>query len=493
MSRSLISEITFGENTYELKDAIARSAISNLNSFEYTICDQAENTPFDVSFQPGSSDISIVGTLVPSANTKYRIYLVPSNSEDSKNAFYEYITVERTELVNDVETPVYYWEKIGSTDINLSGYLTTTAAENTYAPKASPVFSDSISLGRKANTTVGENSFAVGNDVTASGRASHAEGESTIASGVASHASGKYNVSSVFYPDWVAGTRYEVGDKVLYSGVGYRCIGAIIDVNSFTPSKWEQLPSNTYEAFIIGNGTGENKRSNAFSVDWDGSFRAYGDEYTFEFSNAISMGRKANTTVSLGSFAVGKDVTASAGQAHAEGWLTEATGHTAHAEGTKAHASGPISHAEGMETVAYGQDSHAEGYGTYAFGHHSHASGRFNSIGTAYPGWVAGTSYDVGDMVVWQNAGWRCIEANSDDAFSPMVKWKLAVSNSPEAFVIGNGTDDDNRSNAFSVDWDGSFHAYGDHFTLGSTSITESMLADLIDLANIPSAEGVSF
>lgn len=294
MSRSLISEITFGENTYELKDAIARSAISNLNSFEYTICDQAENTPFDVSFRPGSSDITIVGTLVPSANTKYRIYLVPSNSEDSKNAFYEYITVERTELVNDVETPVYYWEKIGSTDINLSGYLTTTAAESTYAPKASPVFSNSISLGRKEGSTVGGNSFAVGQDVTASeyashaegnmtvasGISSHAEGESTIASGEASHASGKYNVSNAFYPDWVAGTRYEVGDKVLYSGVGYRCIGAIIDVNSFTPSKWEQLPSNTYEAFIIGNGTGENKRSNAFSVDWDGSFHAYGDHFT---------------------------------------------------------------------------------------------------------------------------------------------------------------------------------------------------------------------
>jgi len=52
-----------------------------------------------------------------------------------------------------------------------------------YAPKASPVFTGSISLGRKSNTTNGSNSIAVGTDVTASGTNAHAEGYNTTASG----------------------------------------------------------------------------------------------------------------------------------------------------------------------------------------------------------------------------------------------------------------------------------------------------------------------
>ena len=59
-----------------------------------------------------------------------------------------------------------------------------------YAPKASPVFTGSISLGRKANSTIGTNSVAEGKDTTASGHWSHAEGYNTTASGIYSHAEG---------------------------------------------------------------------------------------------------------------------------------------------------------------------------------------------------------------------------------------------------------------------------------------------------------------
>ena len=87
-----------------------------------------------------------------------------------------------------------------------------TAIQNmlAVAPTANPVFTGSISLGRKANTTIGENSFAVGLNVEASGEKSYAEGEDTqaldwvdhaegydtIASGQASHAEGSETVAS---------------------------------------------------------------------------------------------------------------------------------------------------------------------------------------------------------------------------------------------------------------------------------------------------------
>lgn len=58
------------------------------------------------------------------------------------------------------------------------------------APIASPIFTGSISLGRKSGTAVGTTSSAIGINTTASGQCSHAEGNSTIASGQYSHAEG---------------------------------------------------------------------------------------------------------------------------------------------------------------------------------------------------------------------------------------------------------------------------------------------------------------
>lgn len=74
-----------------------------------------------------------------------------------------------------------------------------TAAQVGAAPKASPVFTRSISLGRRDGEKIGTNSFACGNFVVASGFYAHAEGTYTqngselfytTASGIASHAEG---------------------------------------------------------------------------------------------------------------------------------------------------------------------------------------------------------------------------------------------------------------------------------------------------------------
>lgn len=59
-----------------------------------------------------------------SANTMYIIYLVPSTQSGvSQNAKSEYITIR-----SGVEgSYTYSWEKIGDTEVDLSGYVTTTA------------------------------------------------------------------------------------------------------------------------------------------------------------------------------------------------------------------------------------------------------------------------------------------------------------------------------------------------------------------------------
>ena len=61
-----------------------------------------------------------------SADTMNIIYLVPSSDPQTQNVKDEYITISST---NEQDQTVYSWEKIGSTDIDLSGYYTSTQTD----------------------------------------------------------------------------------------------------------------------------------------------------------------------------------------------------------------------------------------------------------------------------------------------------------------------------------------------------------------------------
>ena len=61
-----------------------------------------------------------------SADTMNIIYLVPSSDPQTQNTKDEYITISST---NEQDQTVYSWEKIGSTDIDLSGYYTSTQTD----------------------------------------------------------------------------------------------------------------------------------------------------------------------------------------------------------------------------------------------------------------------------------------------------------------------------------------------------------------------------
>ena len=91
-----------------------------------------------------------------------------------------------------------------------------------------------------------------------------------------------------------------------------------------------------------------------------------------------------------------------------------ATGENSHAEGSITKAIGDYSHAEGDFTQAIGNYSHAEGQNTIALGGYSHAEGN-NTI---------------------TSASWQHVQG----------QWNV-TSSVPAAFIVGNGTDDSNRSN----------------------------------------------
>ena len=144
-----------------------------------------------------------------------------------------------------------------------------------------------------------------------------------------------------------------------------------------------------------------------------------------------------NATTASGNFshAEGSRPTASGYYSHAEGYNTTASGRMSHAEGAVTTASGVCAHAEGYDTTASSDYSHAEGRGATASGQNSHAEGYYTTASGQ-------DSHAGGYMTV------------ADSNYMTAIG-QYNTKNSGKAFVIGNGTSDTARSDAFTVDWDG--------------------------------------
>lgn len=154
-------------------------------------------------------DVEIVNSLPQEDISEGTIYFLAKNGSQG-DSYDEYMYINNN------------WEKIGNTSIDLSNYATKSEIAGFYtkpnggipaadladtyltshqdisglAQKASPVFTGSISMGRKENTTIGDRSVAIGSNTTASGYASHAEGLNTTASSTFSHAEGAGTTAS---------------------------------------------------------------------------------------------------------------------------------------------------------------------------------------------------------------------------------------------------------------------------------------------------------
>lgn len=108
-----ISRITLPSGTtYNLKDEVARQAAAAGVSF--VVSTDAGSTPKDVTWQSGGT--TITGTLVASASTVGAFYLVPATTASGKDIYSEYVTLKS----GSGSSITYSWEKIGTTDIDLS-------------------------------------------------------------------------------------------------------------------------------------------------------------------------------------------------------------------------------------------------------------------------------------------------------------------------------------------------------------------------------------
>ena len=341
---------------------------------------------------------------------------------------------------------------------------TLAALDNDKMDKVNPTGTGYFSLNRKTGHTPGTNSVAVGTQTTASGDSSHAEGAYTTASGSCSHAEGDHTVATLDYSHAEGAYTTASGTHSHAEGYYTKTSGPYSHAEGFSTTasrscshaeganttasgnhshtegyytkathksqhvegEYNIADTSTAKAdargtyvHIVGNGTADDKRSNALTLTWGGDLW---------HSGRLSHGNSVSAT-GLGAYSGGSG--------------TSALGDYSHAEGISATAQGGASHSEGENTTTIGVASHAEGHGSIAQGSYSHA----------------------------QNQG-TIAQGDSQTAIG-----KFNVANNTSAFIIGNGADADHRSNMFFIDWNGNA-CFLNTLSIGVNATAPSKIAD---------------
>lgn len=253
--------------------------------------------------------------------------------------------------------------------------------------------------------------------------------------------------------------------------------GKTLTSNDFTDSYKEKLDT------IVG----ENVTGETFSIEGES---IVANEYAEIFNNYAenkATGKYSHAegyqTIAKGSYShvEGYGTFASGAASHAEGYSTKATARYSHAEGASTTASGNNSHAEGNNTTSSGHYSHAEGNFTTSSGGYSHAEGNYTTASETFAHAegsntvASGTGAHAEGNYAISSGTFAHAEGYYTIASSPYqhVRGEFNISDVNDVYstIVGNGTGDANRSNAFTLDWDGNGWFNGDVY-VGSTSGT---------------------
>lgn len=172
--------------------------------------------------------------------------------------------------------------------------------------KKNPSGTGSFSLNRKADTVIGNYSFAEGCDTEASNHYSHAEGHNSIASGQRSHAEGFHTTASGTSSHAEGSNTtasgncsHAEGNGTTASGLASHAEGIGYATRNYSHAEGDSRALSEYQhtqgkfnieddaniyAHIVGNGSqgssaGERRCSNAHTLDWSGNAWFAGDVY----------------------------------------------------------------------------------------------------------------------------------------------------------------------------------------------------------------------
>ena len=242
-------------------------------------------------------------------------------------------------------------------------------------------------------------------------------------------------------------------------------------------TEWDEFPSiakgtHTSGTSLIMGKLDDQTASGNYSV-------AVGRGNSVSAAGDVALGRQ-NTITGSYSFAAGYNNTVSGAQAAAVCQSNKATGSASFAEGYNNTSSGTATHAEGHTTTASGNQAHSEGYLTEATGNVSHAEGDGSKASGI-------ASHAEGHMTVANHRSQHVFgEFNATDPSAAP-----ATDKGDYVEIVGNGTADNARSNARTLDWSGNETLAG-KLTLGAdpTNNMEAATKQYVDarIQTVPEA-----
>ena len=278
-----------------------------------------------------------------------------------------------------------------------------------------------------ANKPTANYAFAEGSGTQALDMYSHAEGCRTISNGDASHSEGYGGFLIAL--DTTVHTVYNSTDKtiIIKGAVETPYVKDIVDNYIIAGQAYLSADGSAQQANKI-------KEIDVFYGD-DAKTIVYFESVPSSSITSLDVNAQVSLIL-LGSLASGQG-------AHAEGHSTIAFGQGTHAEGESTVAAERYSHAEGYSTIASGQGTHAEGYSTVALWNYQHVQGKYNKV--------------------------------VDNKY---------------ADIIGNGSSEINRSNAYTLDWDGNAWFAGD-IKIGGTGYDDSNAKVINAISNLKDGDGI--
>lgn len=280
-----ISRITLPSgNTYDLKDAVARQMIAGGISFilAYTGgVPVVANIPAGVVVKYQGTDY--VGTLVASADTVAKFYLIKSTTQvEALDVYDEYATIQ------DGDT--YFWEKIGDTALDI-GNLGQLA------------YKDSVTLQKGS----GDNVLGEGTTITAAASAVSFSGTTSDAA-LGSDATFTTTVSPSL-----------TNVKAVASGVAVGASGTDSFVKSY-PGTTSKLATTTIPNVTANTDVSiPNVTSTGSASTWEFTMGSGADAETLIISGNNSVAPTLGTALTASKVSLGTSITAATGQLTSSG------------------------------------------------------------------------------------------------------------------------------------------------------------------------------
>lgn len=347
-------------------------------------------------------------------------------------------------IINDVEEISYQYKYVPISNLSISyapaSYIHTEgrgvgeAAGENGGEFFNMYDGENIAAGQyshsegKQTEAIGEYSHAQGYMTQALGAGAHAEGKNTMANGSATHSENYYNIAlgAGSHAEGLSSWDYhKLKDELTQMKDYYNFSeGNVLD------DRWGEMASLP----------GEFRDQDEYKAIEDLWMQGY--EQQGKFNIAIGEGAHTegtnNLAIGYGAHAEGQVCLAKGNGVHAEGLYTKIDSYGAHVEGWGSKVSGGFKgqHAEGYRTISSNDYAHSEGKETKASGAASHAEGD-NTIAEGEASHAGGIRTKA-----------------SGQAQTAIGKYN--VDSEKALFIVGNGSDDNMRSNAFEVFEDGS-------------------------------------